>query len=274
MLNIKVWDNAESLKLIYDFSLFNKLSLIIGDSGTGKTLLFDIVNSVNNKRDLWKYECFDTSIKSNIKMLAALSLENLRELSERNSNTLIIVDEDVAVDARCENFNYDKYNNYYLIFHRRDIIKYDTNVMAVYEFNVHREDGHELRTLKQFFTLAGYTVSDNNISKFNCMLTEDTASGLVFWKSVLSKVAVLDYKISGSGGLPRSIETALNEHDGNLIVALDYDRGSRVMYEIIYNSNIDHSRVYFIPLESFEEIVCNSEFILSKFPDLRVCGQL
>lgn len=40
------------------------------------------------------------------------------------------------------------------------------------------------------------------------------------------------------------------------------------MYNLV-SSHIDMSRIHFIPLESFEEVICNSEFILSKFPKLR-----
>lgn len=41
------------------------------------------------------------------------------------------------------------------------------------------------------------------------------------------------------------------------------------MNEIINRGAIDKSRIVFIPLESFEEVICNSEFILSKFPEMR-----
>lgn len=41
------------------------------------------------------------------------------------------------------------------------------------------------------------------------------------------------------------------------------------MISIIDDIDIDKNKLIFISMESFEEVICNSEFILSKFPEMR-----
>ena len=57
--------------------------------------------------------------------------------------------------------------------------------------------------------------------------------------------------------------------DGDLLVAIDYDKGGIMLNQLCKSKIIDLNRLYFIPYESFEEVICNSEFILDKFPNLK-----
>lgn len=270
MLNLKLYNISRGGLLAFDLDIFGKVSLVLGDSATGKTYLTDALVSIINQQGIWEYKCIDTSRRgAEIEVYAAATLTDLRSYMTEKEGALIVVDEDLADLARTANIKYEDSNNYFLIFDRDDIVKYEINVNSVYVLVKNEVDGKYIRTLKPFINLYRHSVSDDDISSIKYMLTEDTASGLMFWKSVISKLQVLEYDEYGSGSMHANIKRALKEYSGDFIIALDYDRASRIMYDIAHDKEIDHSRLHFIPLESFEEIVCNSEFILSKFPELR-----
>lgn len=102
------------------------------------------------------------------------------------------------------------------------------------------------------------------------IVTEDSKSGKIFWENMLSKLRLIDLEEGNSSNslVEVMLEKAMS-YNGKVLVALDYDSGLTSMMHIIKNDNIDKSRIAFIPMESFEEVLCNSEFILSKFPEMR-----
>jgi hypothetical protein len=102
---------------------------------------------------------------------------------------------------------------------------------------------------------------------FTTLVTEDSASGKLFWESAFSRLELIGEKF-GNGEVHNNLLLALKNY-GKALIALDYDQGLIPMLQILRDDTIDKSRIAFIDMESFEEVICNSEFILSKFPSMR-----
>lgn len=255
-------------ELIYDVELFNKVSVVLGNSAAGKSFLSNIVSRKKKDGSIWRVQCYDTSISKEISVHVINSTEEL-DAFETRSNALFLIDEGVIAYIRGTGIKLEKYNNYFLLFDRDLVVKDEINVNAVYTMHHKVEGGYKRFHLEPFIKLERQKATPEALSKIKCLLTEDTASGESFWLHVTSKLELKRYKDFGNASIPENIGKALNECDGIVLVALDYDRASAIMYKIVNKFQDSLDRIRFIPLESLEEVICNSEFILSKFPDLK-----
>ena len=61
--NVK--DKKGNLYPIYNINIYDKINLVLGDSGTGKTYLFNGLVSAISNRNPWTYECFNHLNKNN-----------------------------------------------------------------------------------------------------------------------------------------------------------------------------------------------------------------
>lgn len=267
-----VRDDNGDLYPIYNIQIFDRISVVLGDSGTGKTYLFDAINHALNGEDPWTYNCFnnlDTSIKIDVYTVNSIAIFN--NIIKNTTGALIIIDEDTTENIRKNNLvrTMQKSKNYFLLLDRQMVSKIDVNIKSMFVVEECRYKKHKTFKVKNAIEMHTVDVNTKDISNIKYMITEDTKSGKVFWEKTLSKIQLLEFKEYGNGSIAKNIEEALNKIDGILLVALDYDKGGIQMQHICNSKNIDLSRVLFISMESFEELVCNSEFILKKYTMLR-----
>lgn len=149
MLNLKLYNISRGGLLAFDLDIFGKVSLVLGDSATGKTYLTDALVSIINQQGTWEYKCIDTSRRgAEIEVYAAATLTDLRSYMTEKEGALIVVDEDLADLARTTNIKYEDSNNYFLIFDRDDIIRYNKDTASLYNLNKVYTDKRYIVTLK------------------------------------------------------------------------------------------------------------------------------
>lgn len=241
----------------------------MGDSGSGKTYFFNTLLEALNGVDPWKCTCYKNFDKNNkLDIRAVSSVSELKDIIDRN-NLVIVLDEVVTEAVRKQDMigKLRKSKNYFVLLDRQLILKLDTNVNAVFKMKEQSFNGYPTFKTEPFITIKEENIADSK--KITHMITEDTGSGKLFWQSVLSQLNLLEYEHYGNGSIVENIEKALQKMDGDLLIALDYDEGAVVMQTIYNSEKIDKNRIHFIPLESFEEVICNSDFILSKYPDVK-----
>lgn len=272
MLYLKVYNNsADSAdakeSLVFDITLGEKLSIVSGDSAAGKSYLFNAIVASNREFSDWRYECYDTSSDKNIEVYAINNLNELADI-DKYTGSLLVLDEDTTISFRSRIKKLSKLP-YCLMLDRELESNLDVNVNSIYEMKSRIVDGEKQFKLEKMIKLVHKDFNESNVNSFKYFITEDTASGAEFWRAVLGKLKIVESDLYGAGSIPANILKVLSSYaDGNLLIALDYDRGSAIMLNI-FRMSIDFSRIGFVPLESFEEVVCNSEFILSKYPELR-----
>lgn len=264
MVTLKLLHEKASIP-VYEFELFNRINVILGNSGTGKTYLANGIDLAIQNRDPWSLEC-------NKEVYVVNRITDLDNLFNKNE-CLVVIDEDVTEDLRHTNKlkQIAESKNYYLILDRQSILKFDINVNALYQLTEKKDIKEPIKIykLETYFDMR-MDFDNNSYSKIKNFVTEDTESGALFWRELLNNLNFVDISTKqGNGAVVDKIKYTLNNFDGNILVALDYDQGANAMWRIMYDEDIDKSKIRFIPLESFEEVICNSEFILSKFPELR-----
>ena len=111
-------------------------------------------------------------------------------------------------------------------------------------------------------------MDENSIINIDGIITEDSTSGKTFWDSIYHNKRVLNSSF-GCGEIPKEINRLQKIHKGYLLIALDYDVAGKHMIDIYKDTDIDMGKLLFISMESFEEVICNSEFILQAFPEMR-----
>lgn len=255
---------------LYSINLFNRINLVIGRSGSGKTYLADRLRDIRDNVLPWKAECYVNEDKD--KQVKIRLLDNIEYMNEMLSelDQLIFIDEDTFQLIR-QSGNISKIENsqnYFVIMDRQSLIKLDINIRAIFIFKRYRLNGEIAYKTEEAIKLYTSSITDVDIHNIKYIITEDTESGKQFWTSMLDKLEMIESAAQGSGEIRKTLEK-LDKLDGDILVALDYDRGARIIQDIIRSKKINNNRIHFIPLESFEEVLCNSEFILDKCNHIR-----
>ena len=133
MREIEIKDKLSNT-LVIDIKLSNKINIIDGNSGTGKTFVYDIIK--NNK--VANIECLNKETIDNWKQLKS-PVEGFKEILEDNDNTLFIIDRadeifaeyPEIIDIICN----DKSSNTFLLFTRETIFAQDLNTWHIINYD-------------------------------------------------------------------------------------------------------------------------------------------
>ncbi len=253
----------------FEIQFFNKINIVLGNSGAGKSYFFKSLDFAIRGIDPWSYKCVDSN-GNNLGVRTVNGVDILKDVL-KTSNTVIILDEDTTQEAREKKIlsKLENYNNYFILLDRQLKSKLSININAVFKVKETNFNGEKIIRFVTNTPLYRVNISSNLYNKITHIITEDTASGKTFWQIVLNKLTLIDCNNLGNGGIKQTLIDALNNTSGDILVALDYDRGARTIEDIKEEVKIDKNRIHFIPLESFEEVICNSEFILNRYPQMR-----
>lgn len=269
MVDLKVYNSniKDSNNIIYDIQLVHKMNLVIGESSSGKSYLMSLIESFNSGNS------GDIVVSCNKKVEAVRSLSVLKDVISQNKDILIILDEDTVGAIRRNNKivsmkDLVKSPNYFLLLDRQSAVKMDCNVKAVYEFSrTGAVGGINAYRAVHHFKLSDVNIDKIDTSKYRYLITEDDKSGKIFFDKLLGKLEVVDLVAEGNGAIANTITLEMARE--GVLVALDYDCGALALQSIIYKCRKYGGRISLISMECFEEIVCNSDFILDAFPEMR-----
>lgn len=252
---------------MFSMEFYNHINVVLGDSGTGKSLFFNSIDSAIRGILPYTYSCKNKG--ANIEVKAVSSIDDL-ETAIQGFGKVVVIDEDMVEEIRQSNKlgKLKGSNNYFILLDRQMKIKMDTNINALYVVNRHPIGSKITYTLDKYIDLYKEEINLESIKNIKYFITEDTSSGKLFWEHVFSGLKVLEIEHGGNGSIRESIDKALELYDGDILVALDYDYGAIPISGMYESKDEKYRRVHFIPLESFEEVICNSEFIMSKCPDI------
>ena len=241
--------------------LYYKINIVTGDSGSGKTFFLSNLTKAINGVDFWHVDC-------NKDILIVHDLQ-IVDYIMNITDKLIIIDEN-EIDALNKRKLLSKLlqtHNYFLLLDRDRLVS-DINVNAVYELL----EGSTIEKVRTFELVKRFKLEHSKISfnsgMFAGIITEDSKSGRDFWDSMFSGLNVINTTY-GNGQVYVEIKKAQANTNNLLLIALDYDRGASCMLAIHRDTSIDQSKLVYVSMESFEEVLCNSEFILQAFPEMR-----
>ena len=152
LFNLEVKDDNDKEYPIYNIDMIDRVNIIIGLSGSGKTYLFDnLVSAETDEFSVWSYKC-DVEIV----LISELQVKDFKNIVRDNYGKLIIIDEDTVEDLRRSN-KLDlimKSKNYFLLLDRTSLVKNDVNINSVFELKSRKYKKHRVFDTIKVFNLS------------------------------------------------------------------------------------------------------------------------
>lgn len=267
MVTIKIV-NTISEVLVAKLQITDRVTMVIGNSGTGKTHICEMSDSISRdtvkKNQAYYSVAVDYRNGNSLQVLHVTDLQTYEELLDNSKydNAILMLDEDVT-DGFYKNLNLVakmmKSCKYTVLYTRDGIVRLSVGVNSV--LKVERVRG--VYTFRRYFN-ERQSSTNINLTKVTTIITEDTKSGLDFWKKYFEpEIKVVSS--SGNGNFRDILFYELRENKAKVLCALDYDVSGNILCDIIGKlKHKDIVDVIFLKMECFEQIIASSNFILEK----------
>ena len=244
--------NISDKRVRYSFDLTRNITVVQGDSGTGKTTLFDMISAYARLKD-----------RSGVQIVcdkACIALTADSDWQSRLGNiedSIVFIDEDAEFVSTHEFAAAIRHtDNYYVIFIREPL----------YELPYSVEEIYEIRTSNRFHTFRKAYRRQNGYvytripgrKKPMTLLTEDTHSGYQFYRTYYDGSSV----ICESAGSNSGIFSWLREHsDQEVFVIADGAAFGAEMNRIMQLQHQFPDKITLCLPESFEWLILQSGVI-------------
>lgn len=247
---------VENKYLKYEFVIRRNITIVRGNSATGKTTLIEMIREFNQ----------DEKSGINIsceKQCVVLEGRNWLEDLRRMDDSIVFIDE----NSRFTN-SYDfasaikGTNNYYVIVTREKLSNLPYSIEEIYGI---RESGRYARLTTEYTENRFYQIYGNK-PDFDFepeeIITEDEGSGNDFWKKLVEGTMI---KCLAAGGKDRVIKILrdANKSKRKLVVVDGAAFGAEMEEVMTYINLIDANTKLFAP-ESFEYLLLKSDLFPGK----------
>jgi hypothetical protein len=244
---IKISDS----RVKYNLEISRNITIVQGNSGTGKTTLFDLISAYSRLKN-----------KSNIQLSCDKACTVLRSDSDWKSslksikNSIVFIDEESDYVTTQEFASaIKKTDNYYVIFTRENLYNIPYSVEEIYEIHTSGKI-HTFRKLYKQQKAYRYSY-DNKVKKNvknDILLTEDSKSGFQLYEAYFSEENIKCI----SAGSNSSIYNFLKENKAeNIFVIADGAAFGAEMNRII-NLQQHYPNITLCLPESFEWLILKS----------------
>jgi hypothetical protein len=161
----------------FKFDLYRNITIVRGDSGTGKTTLFDMIADYTRLK-----EASGVNVVCDKKCVALIDIDWKNQL-KNVSDSIVFIDEG-NLYLKTKDFAEEIKNtdNYYMIFSRESLHELPYSVEEIYEIKT----SGKYHSLKKIYKSDSKHVYYKDKSKsnlnFDALLTEDSKSGYQFYK--------------------------------------------------------------------------------------------
>ena len=232
-------------RLKYDFMIRRNITIIQGNSATGKTTLVDMIReAVNNPSGasvdlICDKKCFVLD--------GTLWKEQLTAVS----NSIVFIDEG---NEFIKTIEFSKFiqntDNYYVIVTRESLPTLPYSVEEIYGIKSSGKYGKLEQKFNEFYRIYGSDIYKESIHP-DTVLTEDSNSGYQFFKSICDDTHIKCESLNGKS----NIFQYLNSHDNeNILVIVDGAAFGSEMHRVTELIR-DKKRVAIYLPESFEWLV-------------------
>lgn len=228
-------------------TLRRQFTIIQGDSGAGKSFLYDSVSDYN--RGVNK----DIILKSDTAVVTVDSIEVLKDIVDGRKERICIIDE-AAMMYTDEFFNCAKHSNvYFVLISHGDIESIPYSVKEIFylrRFSTRNKDNLALVPEFKFDATLDFEP--------DLVIVEDSNSGFDFYNLAFSCDVV---SASGKSNIPEYIKNSISKGYRNILVVADGAAFGSCAFKT--RESITHAKVYgarvcvFLP-ESFEYMVLRS----------------
>jgi hypothetical protein len=249
---------VKSKKTIFEFEIRRNITVIKGDSATGKTTLLQMMYEYLRVGRESGY-----SVSTNASYYVYLRQEVGRDWKDALlplTNTVIFIEENnnfVFTEAFAAFVKTS--GNYFVLVNRSPLKMLPYSIHEIYEIVTEgkhsdvKESYHELREL-----YSNYPNVENN--HFSNIVTEDSNSGHQFFKKVFSAHQV--FSANGNGNIVNLVKNIQDED--TLIVADGAAYGAMIEEHLEYFDAVENRRISMWLPESFEYLILKSGIVQEK----------
>ena len=243
-------------KVKYDFELKRNITVVQGNSGTGKTTLFEMVAEHTRLKDK-----SGVNISCDVPCVALVDLDWKNQL-KRIKGSIVLIDEGADYISKVDFAKaVNKSDNYYLLFTRENLYELPYSVNEIYKIKT----SGKYHTLEPLYKerkghLFGQS-SQRIINNAGVILLEDSKAGFQFYKALFegSDIQVVSAQSNSS------IYQWLNEHKGEAVLVIaDGAAFGAQMDRVMKTMNIRSNQITVCLPESFEWLILKSGLIKAK----------
>lgn len=242
---------VENSFLRYDFEIKRNITVIRGDSATGKTTLIEMIDSYNKFGN-------DSGIKVNCsKKCVVLSGQNWKRDLELIGDSIVFIDEFNRFTSTTDFANAIKgTDNYYVIVSRQKLSNLPYSVHEIYGI---RNSGKYNHLEKMFTENEFYQIYEDGFLKEivpDLVVVEDSNSGFEFYKTVCDKYGI---KCCSSYGKSNIIKKIKDFQSINILIVVDGAAFGSEILEVMHYIKTINSQAYLFCPESFEYLILSSK---------------
>ena len=248
VISVKIRDSRNS----YTFELKRNITVLCGDSGRGKTTLFEMVEDYNRYG-----KSSATKISCNCDIIA-LRGRDWREQIEAITDSIVIIDEDSDF-IRSKEFAETvlKSSNYFLLITRTYLHQLPLSVREIYELT-----GNKNKKFKRVYLDRDDMYEATVLRAFpfhpDVIVTEDSGTGHQFFAALAEKMGAECVSANGKSNIYRMI-SAIEEK--NVLVIADGAAFGAEIRDIVERQRLYPGRLGIFLPESFEWLILKSGLV-------------
>lgn len=235
--------------LHFNINLQRRISFIMGDSATGKSSMYELLNLKLRHND------DEVFLKSNIDIV----LLDFSNLKDSHSHVLYIVDDlDILPNHDFEALmNSMVEDDLWFLIMSREEVDYKLKASIIFSSNCE----YTLGVIDNVYTLRPlYTYERSITNKYDCVLVEDSKGGFDFFNKLYKDSKVLSTK--GKNNIVTSMETAVDNGFRNILVIFDTANFGSCFAEFYNKARVSEANIEFISTyECFEELLVRTNLL-------------
>lgn len=238
----------QNKKIKFDFEIRRNITILRGDSATGKTTLVEMIREYE---ELGPDSGIELQCEKDCVVLSGRQWEKqLADLSQ----SIVFIDEGNAFTASKEfAAAIQKTDNYYVLVTREGLETLPYSVTEIYGIRASKHFGDLKQTYNEFFRIYGKPMGLEKL-KPAAIITEDSNSGFQFFQAVCAENGIF----CESAGGKSNIFKMLSDHAGeNVLVVADGAAFGSQMERIMDLVAIQPNFHVYLP-ESFEWLILQS----------------
>lgn len=247
--HIKVSNRAAQ----YEFELYRNITIVRGNSGTGKTTLYNMIADHTRLGD-----SSGVNLSSTKNCVALVDLDWKNQLLN-TSDSIVFIDEGAEFISSKEFSDATKHtDNYYVIFNREALHELPYSVEEIYEI---KTSGRYHSLKKMYPSKLGHIYSSGTSKKkpdYNVLLTEDSHSGLQFYENLMKDKKV---RCETSGSNSAIFNWLSNHSREKVLVIADGAAFGSEMDRVMKLQQLHPDRIMVCLPESFEWLILKSGLI-------------
>lgn len=243
---------VKNSKNTYTFELRRNISILCGDSGRGKTNLYDMIHEYNRFG-----KNSGVSISCDRKLIAFDSDDWENEL-DKISGAIIVIDEDSSF-IRSHDFarKVKGSDNYYLLITRNYLAELPYSVDEIFVVS-----GNSNKKLIPAYKEVERVYNDPDKKKLpfvpQYIITEDSNSGYVFFKAQADKLGIECVSARGKSRIQKLIEETDSD---NIVIIADGAAFGAEMENVVKQQRLSSKRIAIFLPESFEWLILKSGLV-------------